>query len=251
MGSFNDSLHVFAPAGPDGAAVANDTEGLAGGLAWLREHSREGSGTPPYSAYPARPGLIRWGASFTGDDAFWLVDGADPDVWPVVVWDRGLTEWITRPPGMVELLLQVPTAPANDRAMSMISATPGRPVRFVNGHIVNSLRNPGRIYWTKGTGSEADRLRRLVLRMIRAVGRRSPASAGMRAARRSCGAGRAPCQSQRPFRTRSSADRPAGPQFGLPPGRPQSPFWPISIKNRLFIAASPRARRIVASSAWA
>ena len=60
-----------------------------------------------------------------------------------------------------------------------------------------------------------------------------------------------PCRRHRPFRTRSSADRPAGPQFGLPPGRPRSPFWPISIRNRLFIAASPRARRTVASSAWA
>jgi hypothetical protein len=58
------------------------------------------------------------------------------------------------------------------------------------------------------------------------------------------------CRCQRPFKTRSSADRPAGPQFGLPPGRPRFPFWPISIKNRLFIAASPRARRTVASSAW-
>lgn len=59
------------------------------------------------------------------------------------------------------------------------------------------------------------------------------------------------CRRQTPFRTRSSADRPAGPQFGLPPGSPRSPFWPISIRNRHFMAASPRARRTVASSAWA
>jgi hypothetical protein len=43
---------------------------------------------------------------------------------------------------MVELLLQVLTAPVDDRAMSMISSTPGRPVRFVNEHIVNCLRDP-------------------------------------------------------------------------------------------------------------
>ena len=58
-----------------------------------------------------------------------------------------------------------------------------------------------------------------------------------------------PCRRQRPLRTRSSADRPTGPQFGFPPGRPRSPFWPINIRNRLFIAASPRARRTAASSA--
>jgi hypothetical protein len=140
-GSFNDSLHVFAPAGPDQAAVAAETEGLASGLAWLREHSRGGSGTP-YAAYPTQPGLIRWGTSFTGDDTFWLVSGADPDLWPVVVWDRGRTEWITHPPGMVELLRQVLTAPVDDRAMSMISSMPGRPTRFVNERILDSLRDP-------------------------------------------------------------------------------------------------------------
>ncbi|WP_157435644.1 hypothetical protein [Actinospica robiniae] len=142
VGSFNDSLHVFAPAGPDRAAVAAATEGLAGGLAWLREHSRGGSGTPPYPAYPARPGLIRWGTSIAGDDAFWLVDVADPDAWPIVIWDRGMTEWITRPPGMTELLLQVLTAPVDDQAMSMIGSAPGRPVRFVNEQIVNTLQDP-------------------------------------------------------------------------------------------------------------
>lgn len=56
---------------------------------------------------------------------------------------------------------------------------------------------------------------------------------------------------QTPFRTRSSAARPTGPQFGLPPGRPRSPFCPMSIRKRLFIAASPRARRIADSSACA
>lgn len=34
-------------------------------------------------------------------------------------------------------------------------------------------------------------------------------------------------------RTRSSAARPTGPQFGLPPGRPRSPFCPMSIRKRL------------------
>lgn len=54
-----------------------------------------------------------------------------------------------------------------------------------------------------------------------------------------------------PFRTRSSAARPTGPQCGFPPGRPRSPFCPMSIRNKLFMAADPRARRIAASSASA
>lgn len=33
---------------------------------------------------------------------------------------------------------------------------------------------------------------------------------------------------QRPFRTRSIADRPAGPSSAWPPGRPRPPFWPTS-----------------------
>ncbi len=44
---------------------------------------------------------------------------------------------------------------------------------------------------------------------------------------------------RRSLRTRSRAARPAGPHAGLPPGRPRSPFWPISIRKRLFSAASP------------
>lgn len=79
---------------------------------------------------------------FTGDDAFWLVDGADPDAWRVVVWNRGLAERFIHPPGMVELLLRILTAPVDDRAMSLIDSKPGRPVRFVNDRIVNTLRDP-------------------------------------------------------------------------------------------------------------
>lgn len=138
-GSFNDSLYVIALAGPDQAQVTAATAELAGSLASLAEHDVE---SPPYPAYPARPGLVRWGTNFTADDAHWLVDGPDPDSWPIVVWDRGMCEWITRPPGMIELLLQILTAPEGERAMSMMSSVPGRPVRFVNRHLENTLKDP-------------------------------------------------------------------------------------------------------------
>lgn len=138
-GSFNDSVHVRAPAGPDPTAVAAAARHLAEGLAWLEEHS---SKPPPYPAFPARPGLIRWGGSIAGDDAFWLVDGPEPDAWPVVIWDRGLTEWITRPPGMTELLLQILTAPDDDQPMSMISSKPGHAIRFINDRVVATLPDP-------------------------------------------------------------------------------------------------------------
>ncbi|WP_253888166.1 hypothetical protein [Actinokineospora diospyrosa] len=64
---------------------------FAGALAILREEVED----LPYGVYPQIPGLLPW-ARCTRPGAgllFWLVDGGDPDKWPVVLSDLNYDHW--------------------------------------------------------------------------------------------------------------------------------------------------------------
>jgi hypothetical protein len=138
-GAFNNSLFVIDSPAVDPAGAEQANRHLKEGLAWLKEHG----GPAPYEAYPVRPGLVRWGTSYEGDDAFWLVNGTQPDQWTTVVWSRGYSEWTEYACGMVELLVRFFTNPMGCGVdLSMISSVPGRPIRFVNEGLENLMTDP-------------------------------------------------------------------------------------------------------------
>lgn len=56
----------------------------------------------PYSFHPEPGGLLAWGGGVGGEQCFWLTQPADPDTWPVVVWDKA--DWHRYDMGMVALL---------------------------------------------------------------------------------------------------------------------------------------------------
>lgn len=139
VGTFNDSLHVTPPPSGDAVLMEEATSHLAGGLEWL---GRFGD-APPWGAFPSRPGLIRWGSTTEGDDGFWLVSDSDPDLWPVVVWNRGSTTWAQYAPGMVDLLVRLVSQPeSSDEIMTLFESKPGRPIRFVSDRIKHTLLEP-------------------------------------------------------------------------------------------------------------
>ncbi|MFJ5220705.1 hypothetical protein ACIP98_39290 [Streptomyces sp. NPDC088354] len=42
-----------------------------------------------YPMHPEPEGLLTWGENEQGDLFWWLMEGNDPDAWPVIVWARG------------------------------------------------------------------------------------------------------------------------------------------------------------------
>lgn len=57
----------------------------------------------PFAFYPEPGGLLAWASGIGGEQCFWLTEPADPDAWPVVVWDK--SEWRHYAPGMLRVLL--------------------------------------------------------------------------------------------------------------------------------------------------
>lgn len=41
----------------------------------------------PYDIFPKSPGILNWGNDGNGNDYFWLIEGDDPDAWPVIAFD--------------------------------------------------------------------------------------------------------------------------------------------------------------------
>lgn len=56
----------------------------------------------PYFFHPEPGGLLAWAGGLGGEQCFWLTEDADPDAWPVVVWDKA--DWRRYDMGMVALL---------------------------------------------------------------------------------------------------------------------------------------------------
>lgn len=79
----------------------------------------------PYFFYPEVGGLLAWGDGDGGMQCFWLTEDADPDAWPVVVWNKA--DWRRYDMGMVALL---------NRALSrqdafldeLVGSRPGEPL---------------------------------------------------------------------------------------------------------------------------
>ncbi|MFJ9033941.1 SMI1/KNR4 family protein [Streptomyces sp. NPDC102274] len=103
-GEFSGCLDLYPPVESDTASIAS----------WLRS-MRSAAETIPYAREgyaphgvftPGGTGLLPWGGSVQADEFCWLVDGGDPDTWPVVT--RSHSEgWRTYPMTMSEFVYRV------------------------------------------------------------------------------------------------------------------------------------------------
>jgi hypothetical protein len=91
-GGFSRFLFPFSPFAP----FTTDFNLLSGGTRQILSAYKEGRSaypeySPPFDAYPSKPGLFPWAKTINGDVLFWLTRGESSD-WPVVVCDflRGL-----------------------------------------------------------------------------------------------------------------------------------------------------------------
>jgi hypothetical protein len=81
-GEFSGYLDLYPPVESATASIAS----------WLRSMRRAAETIPnaregyaPYGLFaPGVTGLLPWGGSVQADEFCWLVDGGDPDAWPVV-----------------------------------------------------------------------------------------------------------------------------------------------------------------------
>jgi hypothetical protein len=116
--SLNDELHIHGP------AVEPSQPGVPGGFPGFLHCATDPCGFPgflaqifasgdrdkcPYPVYPEPGGLLNWANNGNGDHCFWLVEGADPDRWPIVVVYRADLEWERFDAGTAEFLLAVAT----------------------------------------------------------------------------------------------------------------------------------------------
>ncbi|WP_162834123.1 SMI1/KNR4 family protein [Amycolatopsis circi] len=60
-----------------------------------------------YRLFPEPGGLLPWANDTGGGVFFWRTSPEDPNHWPVVFWDRGMSEWNEHPGGMVEVIWEV------------------------------------------------------------------------------------------------------------------------------------------------
>jgi hypothetical protein len=116
--SLNGELHIHGPAikppqpGASGGFPgflyrATDPYGFPGFLAQYRASGRHD--VCPYPVYPEPGGLLNWANNSNGDHCFWLTEGDDPDLWPIVVVYRAGFEWERFNAGTAEFLLAVAT----------------------------------------------------------------------------------------------------------------------------------------------
>lgn len=91
-GSFFEFLYPLTPFAPLDTALnilSRDTFRLLSAYEEGRKEYPQFS--PPFRAYPHKPGLFPWATTINGNTLFWLKDGA-PNQWTVVVCDSKFSE---------------------------------------------------------------------------------------------------------------------------------------------------------------
>lgn len=116
--ALNGELHVWGPSdqvSQPGAPTgfkgfeynATDPYGFCGCLAQCyADGSRD---EWPYPVFPAPGGILNWGNNSASDHLFWLMEGDDPDRWPIVIVYRADFEWERFDGTVTELLVQLLT----------------------------------------------------------------------------------------------------------------------------------------------
>lgn len=72
-------------------------------------HTEGNLAEAPYPVYPTSGGLFHWGNTYNEHHCWWLMEGADPDAWPVIVAMAGGVdfEWSRFDGGVAEFLVAV------------------------------------------------------------------------------------------------------------------------------------------------
>ena len=133
-GSINNSVHILRAPTVDQAEFERQAEETSRNVAELNEYLDS-----DYAGYPTPGGLILWGTDYCGSDAYWKTGAANPDEWPVILYDRGENEWVEYPPGMADLLVAQITRGIDDRPFSMMDRIEGRPPRFINSRVEETI----------------------------------------------------------------------------------------------------------------
>jgi hypothetical protein len=142
--SISNELHIYTPsAGP--SPKTGQPPGFEGFLynttdpygycAWLAEVYRDGDYEEcPYPLFPAEGGVLKWGNNYNSDHFFWLMQGPDPDRWPVAAKFHSMREWDLFEGGFLEFLLAAVTEqyPYHDDVVpgGLKQAGDGRAYRF-------------------------------------------------------------------------------------------------------------------------
>ena len=88
-GAFDGFLTLYLPESDVlGMDLVEHAEYLAGFAA------RSGTSLwEPYGIHPALGGLLEWGSSEQADQFYWLTEGDDPDLWPVLASEDIPDSW--------------------------------------------------------------------------------------------------------------------------------------------------------------
>jgi hypothetical protein len=107
FGSINDYLHLV-PIYSEPADLYSGFRGFVKRTLDIGANSPDGDlGDSGPSLYPADGGLVLWATDDGGDLYFWLREGANSNLWPVMVWLRGSAEWRRFDDGMAACLLAI------------------------------------------------------------------------------------------------------------------------------------------------
>ncbi|MEU1198241.1 hypothetical protein ABZ446_18665 [Streptomyces sp. NPDC005813] len=88
-GAFDDHLCLMTVDGPPESIDIVEFNEF-----WSRSSAPDGEGPwEPYRLYPAPGGLLQWASTERRIAFYWLTEGADPDLWPILVTDDAYAQW--------------------------------------------------------------------------------------------------------------------------------------------------------------
>ncbi|GAA1028532.1 MULTISPECIES: SMI1/KNR4 family protein [Amycolatopsis] len=96
--------------------VREDIHGVLESFSGTWNNKLEGT---DYRLFPEPGGLLPWADDTCGGVFFWRTSSENPNHWPVVFWDRGMSEWNEHPGGMVEVVWEVLTRTGEDNILRM------------------------------------------------------------------------------------------------------------------------------------
>lgn len=126
QGLFGGVVKVIRPG--DAGGVENDFPGYYGyRLDDMRNWREDESGRFPLPIFPEPGGLLPWGVSPRAGLFFWVTDGPDPTLWPVVAAEPEFERWVPFDGGVCDFLVAVVSGSFESRLIGVptVSNAPG------------------------------------------------------------------------------------------------------------------------------
>ncbi|MCZ4121671.1 SMI1/KNR4 family protein [Streptomyces sp. H39-S7] len=96
----------------------------------------------------ASSSLVVWGVDASADLLCWVTDGADPDRWPVMVWNQDDRQWTVFNCGMADFLLRMFRAEFDECPLGDLSLWGEADPQFLHTNEEKRLRAAGLDPWT-------------------------------------------------------------------------------------------------------